>query len=75
MPDTGFLLLSAIAVTTAVLFVLFPNPLLKLSAGLNRTLTVLDGQLMRHRYLVAVLLFAASYLLFKAAFLVPHLGV
>ena len=73
MPDTGFLLLSALAVITAVLFVLFPNPLLKLSASLNRTLTVLDSQLMRYRYLVAILLFAASYLLFKASFLVPHL--
>ena len=67
MPDSGVLLLSGLALCAGAGFVLFPNPLLKLSASLNKTLTVLDQHLMRHRYVVATLLFAASYLLFKVA--------
>ena len=73
MPDTGVLFLSLLCVTAGVAFVLFPNPLLKVSEALNKTLTVLDQRLMRHRYLVALLLFVVSYLLFSIALLVPEI--
>ena len=73
MPDTGVLFLSLLCVVSGVAFVLFPNPLLRVSEALNKTLTVLDRRLMRHRYLVALLLFAVSYLLFNIALLVPEL--
>ena len=73
MPDTGCLLLSGLSVLAAVGFVLFPHPLAKLSAALNKTLTTLDGQLIRHRYLVAVVLFVVSYLFFRLALIVPDL--
>ncbi len=68
------LLLSGVCLITAVLFVLFPNPLLRISSGLNRTLIVLDQKLMQHRYLVAVLLFIVSYLLFRLALMIPQLS-
>ena len=54
-------------------FVLFPHPLLSLSRTLNRTLVVLDEQLIRYRYALGLLLFAVSYLLFRLALLVPAL--
>jgi hypothetical protein len=71
MPDTGFLALSAVCLVAAVLFVLYPDALLKLNGVLNRTLVVMDHSLARHRYVVAVALFVVSYLLFRLALMVP----
>ena len=73
MPDTGFLLLSGIRLLAGVGFVLFPDPLLRLSTALNRTLTVLDQKLVRFRYMVGVVLFGVSYMLFNLALQVPGL--
>ncbi len=73
MPDTGALLLSGVCLLTAVSFVLWPRPLLKLSSMLNRTLGVLDEVFVRYRYTVAVILFVVSYLLFRIALLLPEL--
>ena len=73
MPDTGFLLLSGICLLAGVGFVLFPDPLLRLSTALNRTLTVLDQKLVRFRYMVGVVLFGVSYMLFNLALQVPGL--
>ena len=73
MPDTGFLFLSTLCLMAAVSFILFPNPLLKLSTALNRTLVMLDQRLMRHRYLMGALLFVVSYLLFNLALRIPEL--
>ena len=52
---------------------MFPHALSKLSVSLNKTLTNLDDQLMRHRHLVAVLLFITSYLFFRLALIVGAL--
>jgi hypothetical protein len=71
MPDTGFLALSAVCLVAAVLFVLYPDALLKLNGALNRTLVVMDHSLAKHRYVVAVALFVVSYLLFRLALMVP----
>jgi hypothetical protein len=71
MIDPVSLFFSGVCLGAAVLFVLFPNPLSKLSAALNQTLVVLDNTLLRYRFLVALALFGASYLLFRLAILVP----
>ena len=73
MMNPGLLILSAVCFTSAVAFVLFPDPLLRLSTVLNRTLLVLDHFLMRYRYAVALLLFGVSYLLFSLALMFPGL--
>ena len=67
MPDSGMLLLGGLSLIAGVGFILFPNPLLKLSASLNKTLATLDQLLMRHRYPIGILLFVASYVLFRLA--------
>ena len=71
MPDTGCLLLSAMCLMAGGAFFLYPDPLLRISMALNRTMAVLDQKLVRFRYLVGLLLFISSYLLFKLALLVP----
>ena len=73
MPDTGFLFLSLASVLLGTLLVLFPQAVVKLSNVLNRTLAVVDDQLIRYRYLVAVLAFAASYAFFQIALALPSL--
>ena len=73
MPDTGLLAVSAICLVAAVLCILFPEFLGKLGGALNRTVTSLDQQLLRHRYLFGILLFIVSYLFFRLALLLPSL--
>ena len=75
MIHPGLLILSAVCLVSAVAFVLFPDPLQQLSAALNRTLLVLDPMLIRHRYMIALLLFGVSYLLFSLALTIPALGL
>ena len=74
MVDPLCLLLGVVCLITAVSFVLFPDPLSRLSASLNKTLVVLDHTLMRYRHVVALLLFGVSYLLFRLALLIPTAG-
>ena len=74
MPDSGLLVLSCICLAAGIGFVLFPHPLLAISQALNRTLVTLDDRLLHHRYLCGVFLFAASYLCFRLALLIPGLG-
>ena len=74
MPDSGILVVSLVCVVGGVSFILFPHPLVSLSQALNRTLVALDGQLIRYRYVLGVLLFVASYLFFRLALLVPNLA-
>ena len=74
MPDSGLLVLSGVCLATGVSFILFPDPLKRLSGVLDRTLVILDQSLMRHRYLIAVALFVTSYLFFRLALLLPELG-
>ena len=71
MPNVGVLILSLLSLGLGVSFVLFPRALLEASRTLNRTLTVLDDQLIRYRYVMGLLLFAVSYGLFRLALLVP----
>ena len=73
MPDSGFLLLSLIGLLAGSSFILFPRGVLRLSERLNRVIRVLDEPLMRHRYLVALLAFAASYAFFRLALLWSNL--
>ncbi len=73
MPDTGFLVLSLGAVVLGTLLFLYPNALLKVSNLLNRTMVMLDKELMRYRYVVGLLAFAASYAFFKIALTLPLL--
>ena len=70
MPEASCLLLSLLCLVVAVILVLFPHGLLDLSRTLNRTLMVLDDQLVKHRYLLSVLLVAVSYGLFRLSLLI-----
>ena len=70
MSQTGCLVLSLLFLVAAVAFILFPRGLLSLSRAMNRTLIVLDDQLVRHRYLVSLVLFAVSYMVFKLSLLI-----
>ena len=73
MPDSGFLFLSIISVFTGMMLFLAPNLIVKVSERLNKTLGVLDQQLLRHRYVAGLLAFVASYAFFKIALLLPSL--
>ncbi|MBI2104715.1 MAG: hypothetical protein HYT90_03915 [Candidatus Omnitrophica bacterium] len=71
MPDIGCLFLSLVCLIVGASFILFPHALLGASRALNRTLTVLDDRLIRHRYVMGLLLFAVSYALFRLSLLIP----
>jgi len=71
MPEPGCFILSLLCLVAAVALVLFPHGLLNLSRNLNRTLTVLDDQLVRYRYLLSLVLVAVSYGLFRLSLLIP----
>ena len=72
MPDTGFLCLSLLSVVLGALLILKPSTLSKLSSRLNRTITVLDDGLIRHRHVTGLLAFVASYAFFQLALMLPH---
>lgn len=73
MPDTGFLFLSLLSVVVGALLILYPKGMVKLNKALNRTLTSLDERLVKHRYLVGLLAFAAGYAFFQIALMLPAL--
>ena len=73
MPDSGCLFLSIASLLVGVLLFLNPRALAGLSAWLNRTMTILDKSIIRHRYVVGLLAFGASYAFFKLALLLPSL--
>ena len=73
MPNMGFICLSLASLLVGALLFLYPRALLRLSTQLNRTLSVLDDQLIRRRYIVGLLAFAASYAFFQIALLLPAL--
>lgn len=73
MPDSGFLALSLLSVVVGVMLFLAPKAIMKFSGLLNRTMTVLDDQLIHHRYVMGVLAFVASYAFFKIALMLPAL--
>lgn len=73
MPDTGCLLLALLGLMMGSLLFLQPSALLKVSTRMNRTVTVLDKWLIKHRYVMGVLAFAAGYAFFKLALLLPSL--
>ena len=73
MPDSGFLFLSVLSVCVGAMLFLAPGLISKMSQRLNKTLGVLDHQLLRHRYVAGLLAFVASYAFFKIALLLPSL--
>ena len=73
MPDAACLFLSLVCLVAAVMLVLFPRSIANVSRALDKTVTVLDGYLVRHRYLFGLVLFAVSYSLFRLALLIPNL--
>ena len=74
MPDAACLFLSVCLVVAGLTLLLFPQVMLHVSRSLNRTLMVLDDQLVRHHRLVGVLLFIVGYGVFQLALLLPTLG-
>ena len=73
MPDSGFLFMSFVSLLVGVALFLSPNVLVRLGHLLNRTLAAMDEHLIRYRYFVALLAFAASYAFFQIALLLPTL--
>ena len=71
LPDSGCLFLSLVCVAVAVMLVLFPGSVLRTSQVLDKTLTVLDEHLVRHRYVFSLVLFAVGYSLFRLSLLIP----
>ena len=70
MPDPGCLFVSLVCLVAAIMLVLFPSSIAQASRSLDRTLTVLDDHLVKHRYVFSVVLFAVSYALFRLALLI-----
>ena len=75
MPDSGMLALSLLSLLIGSALVLSPKALLSLSRRLNTTLLTLDEWLIRHRYVMALVAFAACYAFFKLALLLPNATV
>jgi len=73
MPDSGFLFLSAMSVCVGAMLFLAPDCILKTSQWLNKTLVLVDQNLLRHRYVAGLLAFGAGYAFFKLALLLPSL--
>ena len=73
MPDSGFLVLSLLSIIVGVMLFLMPKAIVKFSGLLNRTMAVVDEQLIRHRYVMGGLAFVASYAFFKIALMLPAL--
>ena len=71
MPDSFALAGSIMCLVAGVLMVLWPHSLLHLSRRLNQSIAALDEPMVRHRRLVALLLFAASYSMFRVALWLP----
>jgi hypothetical protein len=65
--------LSIVCLMAGVAILIVPQALVKLNSVLNRTLTIFDQFLLRHRYLFGILLLIVSYLFFRLALLVPQL--
>ena len=70
MPDSGCLFVSLICLIAAVMLVLFPRGTMQVSRSLDRTLTILDDYVVKHRYLFSLILFGVSYALFRLALLI-----
>jgi len=73
MPDSGLLFISLLGAVIGGLLFLSPHTLLDWSGRLNKTLVVLDEWLIRHRYVMGLFAFAASYAFFRLALLLPTL--
>ena len=73
MPDTGMIVLSLLCVVVGVALILSPHFLLELSVRLNRTHGPLDQKLIRHRYIMGLFTFGASYAFFKLSLWLPAL--
>ena len=70
MPDAGCLFLSLVCLVAAVMLALFPRSIASVSRALDKTITVLDEHLIRHRYIFSLILFAVSYSLFRLSLLI-----
>ena len=73
MPDSTCLFMSLVCLIAAVMLVLFPRAVIEVSRTLDKTLTVMDEHLVRHRYVFSLILFAVSYSLFRLSLLIPGL--
>ena len=71
MPDTGFLLLSLLSLLVGAALFLYPRALSQGNSFLNRTLVAMDDMLIRHRYVMGLLAFLASYAFFRLALMLP----
>lgn len=74
MPDSGMVFLSLLSVVVGGCLVLSPQTLLTLSERLNVSLVTLDRWLIRHRYIMGIAAFGASYAFFSLALQLPSLG-
>ena len=64
---------SAMFFVFGILFFLGPQVIRHLSGVLDRTLNTIDQQLMRHRYVLGLVMFLLSYSMFRLALLLRSL--
>ena len=72
--DTGYLMLSLLLLALGVVCVLSPGMLNWMSGVLDRSVGLVSNSLLKHRafrYLLGLFLFAASFGLFRLAYLSP----
>ena len=72
MADATCLFLSLMCLLAAIMLMLFPVSVKQASRALDRTLAVVDDQLVKHRYVFGLVLFLVSYSLFRLALLIPN---
>lgn len=73
MPDSGMLFLSLACVVLGMMLFLQPTAIMKLNELFNRKVGNLGEECVRHRYVMGLTTFVASYAFFKLALLLPSL--
>lgn len=73
MPDSGMLFLSLACVVLGTTLFLQPTAVVKLNELFNRKVGDLGQECVRHRYVMGVTTFVASYAFFKLALLLPSI--
>ena len=67
MSHSYALAVSAMCLVAGVAMMLWPASMLRLSRALNRSIVAFDEPMIRHRRVMSLLLFTASYSMFRVA--------
>ena len=72
MLDNRLMGLSVVCIVLGVLLILYPKVFVSMSRLLDRSISVIDGLVMRYRYVVGIALAISGYALFQVALLIPR---